>query len=118
MATDIEEGLVLWQHVSHHGAVQTVVVQGVGTWGVTERAGGEAGLALIPSNLPDGSVAQPETSGHHIVPPHNKAPSTILEAVAAEGIVVTDGDAPDPLVVREMRCGEEGGSTDPRNVAR
>ena len=93
MATNIEEGLVLWQRVSHHGAVEGVVVQGVGTWGVTERAGGEAGLALIPSNLPDGSVSQPETSGHHILPPHNKA---LLETVAAEGIVVTDGDAPGP----------------------
>ena len=52
------------------------------------------------------------------MPPHSKAPPTTLEAVAAEGIVVTDGDAPGPLVVREMRCGEEGGSTDPRYVAR
>ena len=51
----------------------------------------EGRLALIPSNLPDVSVAQPETSGHHILPPHNKA---LLETVAAEGIVVTEGDAP------------------------
>lgn len=112
---------IKWQalgyHMSNSGTGQTIVFNSVSTRCSAQAALSEGRLALHPSDLPWWSVAQPQTSRNYIVPPNHEAPATIRVFVAADRLIVVDGDAEGSLCIPAPPYREEGSGTDFREIA-
>lgn len=74
-------------------------------------------LPLHPGDLPRWTVAQLQTCGDNIISPDHEAPASVGVLVAADRVVVVDGDTVRPLCIPTMPCRKEGGGADSGEMA-